>query len=213
MKELKELRLALLNAVGLRLAQFGFRPKPVGQSFLRPLPGGRSAFHISFINHPDDFDVTGSVAIRFDALEDLLNHDSKFLSKKERTQTYSLGAELGNIAGTGQRRWTVTRDSNVDDIAAKIIVDFQEIGIPYLEKASTMESALDLFRQPGRAAWLHCPFHHVRAKSVVGLAYLLGRKNDLPSLIQEQTLVVKSLYEPGLEEFQQFVESLANKET
>lgn len=97
---------------------------------------------------------------------------AKFLSKKERTQTYSLGAELGNIAGTGQRRWTVTRDSNVDDVAAKIIVDFQEIGIPYLEKASTMGSALGLFRLSGRAAWLHCPFHHVRAKNIVGIAYL-----------------------------------------
>src|SRR6476661_8883662 len=102
---MKEVERALLKAVGQRIAASGFESKPVGQSFLRRSPLGRDSLHLSFVKHPCDFDVVADVAVRIDDLEDIVNVNDTLLSKKEKEQTYSLGAELGNISGQGQQRW------------------------------------------------------------------------------------------------------------
>jgi hypothetical protein len=42
----------------------------VGQSFYKDVSEGRSVFHISFIRHEADIDVTADVAVRIDVKED-----------------------------------------------------------------------------------------------------------------------------------------------
>jgi hypothetical protein len=96
---MKDIERALLVAVGARIAANGFESKLISQSFLRRFPAGRASLHLAFIKHPREFDVVADVAVRFDELEDLVNANNALLSKKEKGQTYSLGAELGNIAG------------------------------------------------------------------------------------------------------------------
>ena len=60
---------------------------------------------MSFIKHAHGCDVTADVAIRVDALEDLLNEWNATLSKAERKQTHSMGAELGNISEGRASAW------------------------------------------------------------------------------------------------------------
>lgn len=55
-------------------------------------------FHISCINHESDFDAVGNVAV-------------EFLSGKERVCI--IGAELGNINGSGQARFPVSSSNEV----------------------------------------------------------------------------------------------------
>ena len=64
MSSIEVLQATLLESVGTKLATHGFK-KRVGQSFLKGYDWGKAAIHLSFIEHPNDFDVTVDVAIRF----------------------------------------------------------------------------------------------------------------------------------------------------
>jgi hypothetical protein len=208
---MKEIQRALLMAVGQRIAAHGFESKPVGQSYLRRSAVGREAFHLAFIKHPRDFDVTADVAVRIDDLEDLVNADNNLLSKKERKQTYSLGAELGNISGERPKRWTVASTADVDPVADQIVARFKTVGLPYLNRASSLEAAYQLLTSPGRGAWLHSPIHASRAKRVVALAKILGRTDELQARVNENIQFLERLNDPGLQEFKQFAEQLGVK--
>jgi hypothetical protein len=208
---MKEIRRALLMAVGQRVAANGFDSKPITRSFLRRSPVGREAFHLAFINHADDFDVKADVAVRIDDLEDVVNADNTLLSKKERKETYSLGAELENIAGEGPKRWTVASSADVDPVADQIVARFKTVGLPYLNRASSLEAAYQLLTSPGRGAWLHSPIHASRAKRVVALAKILGRTDELQARVNENIQFLERLNDPGLQEFKQFAEQLGVK--
>ena len=170
---MKDIQRALFDAVGLRLASIGFKSRSVAQSFLRPFPGGRASLHLAFIKHPSDFDVIADVAVRFDELEEIVNASNLLLSEKEKGQTYSLGAELGNISGEGQMRWNVASPSEVEQVADRLVAKFKAIGLPYLEKASTLIGAYELLTSPGSGAWLHSPIHESRATRIVALGRIL----------------------------------------
>lgn len=208
---MKDLQRALLDAVGNRISASGFDSKPVGQSFLKKFDGGRSSFHLAFVTHPSDVDVVADVAVRLDALEDLVNASNLLLSKKEKAQTYSLGAELGALAGEGQQRWTLADPSDIPAVADRLIECFLKIGLPYLERASSPPAAYQLLTAPGRQAWLHSPIHASRAKRVVGLAQLMGRAEEARTQAAEQAAALREMKDPGLNDFLRFVASLGLK--
>lgn len=208
---MKEVRQALFKAVGERVAASGFNSRPADRSFVRRSSLGRDSFHLSFINHAHDFDVVADVAVRIDALEDLVNSDDALLGKKEKKQTYSLGAELGNISGQGQKRWTVTSSADVSPVADGIMASFNSIGLPYLDKASTLEGAYQMLTSPGRAAWLHSPLHAPRAMRIIGLAKIMGLADELPARANENIQLLEGLNDAGLPDFRRFVDRLGVK--
>lgn len=206
---MKEIRQALLNAVGDGILEFGFGRKVAGQSFRREFPGGECRLHLSFINHRADFDVTADVAVRFHALEELVDKNVRSISDREQRSTSSLGAELGNIAGVGQMRWHVATIDDLDSVTAGILNAFKEIGLPYLEVASTMEGAYKLLSAHGRDSWLHNPIHSARAKRVVGLAKLLKKEDEIPLKTAEYVNLLESNGSLALADFRDFLSRLA----
>ena len=112
---------------------------PREQSFTRKTLFGRQTFHVSFIRHAHDCDVTGDVAIRIDDLEDLLNEWNATLSKAEQKQTHSMGAELGNLSEGRQRRWTLASEDDIPEVVSSVMALFESVGLPYLEKYSDLD--------------------------------------------------------------------------
>jgi hypothetical protein len=205
---MKDIERALLEAVGAHIAADGFESKPLSQSFFRRFPAGRASLHLAFIKHPRDFDVVADVAVRFHELEDLISANNALLSKKEKGQTYSLGAELGNIAGEGQMRWNVASSADVNQVADRLVAAFKAIGLPYLDRAATLEGAYKLLTSPGRDAWLHSPIHASRAKRIVGLAKILGRADEVSVRARENLLLLEDIKDLGLQDFMRFVANL-----
>jgi hypothetical protein len=185
----------------------GFPAKPESQTFFRDTPYGWDAFHISFIRHMDDFDVTADVAVRIDALEELVN-DGDRAQKSRRDQTASIGAELGNIAQGVPLRWTVASPENVSEVARAIAEAFVQIGLPYIERYSDPNVMLDALAPNDRSAWLHSPFHSPRCKREVGLAILTGRRAELASLTERCREFLSARNDPGLASFEEFVSRL-----
>lgn len=210
MQRMKEIREALHQALNKRLEPIGFKYKTSEHSHIRPTAIGRESFHIAYLYY-DHLCVAADVAVRFDELEDLLNATRSWLSPRERRSTYSLGAELGNIAGTGYRRWDVPSLDEVERVADDVVASFRSIGLPYLERASSLESAYQLLTAPGRAAWLHCANHWIRAQRQVGLALLTGRQQELPRIVDDCVRMLEELKDPNLKDFLAFLDKMGIK--
>lgn len=209
--DIKALEEQLLYELSFGLAKHGFKRKARDQSFYKPTAFGRVAFHISFVKHKYDFDVTADVAIRVDELEDLINEFNDRLTKAEKRQTFTIGAELGNIADGREKRWTVTNASDILEVAASILSAFETVGLPYLEKYSSLEAILEVLSKNDRLGWLHSPIHGARCERAVGLAFLLGKNDELDELVTRNEIFLRENNDFGLESFKRFVKALEQK--
>ena len=199
---------ALLADLGPRLKPHGFGARPVGQTHRRGFPLGRQAVHLSFIDHDEDFDVTVDVAVRFDAVEGLVHRTNSLLSKSEKAQTYTLGAELGNIERREPRRWTVGSPANVSTTAVAIEASLLGVGFPYLNMYSDPHVALAMLARDDQEAWLHSPIDAERAKRAVALLVMVGRPEELGDLGRRKMEYLESVGDRGLAGFRRFWEAL-----
>jgi hypothetical protein len=205
---LAELRKGLLDRMALAMPRYGFKEKPTGQSFHRSLPFGRWSFHVAFINHETDLDVTADVAVRVDAVEEMVHSGSKLLSDREKQQTATIGAELGNIADHRQKRWKIASQGDVENVAAAILEEFEKFGLPYLERYSDLEKMLDALSQNDPAAWLHSPVHSERCKRAVASALVLGKTDRASELRRRCEEFLEQRGDPGLQSFKEFASRL-----
>jgi hypothetical protein len=153
----------LLEEIAGRLRADGYRRSQ--QTFSRDFPGGRWLFHVAFIPHADDFDVTADIALRHDAIQEASRHYGH-LSDQEKKKTATLGVELGNLQGLGQHRWTVRMESDVVPVAESILKMFREFGVPFLQRYASVEETKKAFLGDERFARLICPGREYREEII-----------------------------------------------
>jgi hypothetical protein len=208
---LRELERELLNAVAKRLAKFGFSPRPKGQTFYRLIDHGKAAVHVSFIEHASDVEATIDVAVRFDAVEDLVNGSNRLLSNKEKADTFTLGGELGNLEHGNPLRTMVAAHGDIPRAVDDMIAAFERTGLPYLERYSHEKAAYLVLSSDDQRAWVHCPVHAERAKRACALLVVMGRTAELKKVAAQKLSFLESLDDPGRHAFSRFVEALSTR--
>ncbi len=88
---------------------------------------------------------------------------------------------------------------------------FETIGLPYLQKYSDMQAALEALSSDDGDASLHMPLHDERAKTALALAFLLGDRERFSQLAVVKTEFLSSRNEQGLQSFIQLRDSLARR--
>jgi hypothetical protein len=197
----------LLGEIGRGLAAFGFS-RPEGQTAERKTDAGRVAVHLSFIEHETDFDVTTDVAIRFDSVEELVHRSNELLSRREKLQTFTLGAELGTLKTGEPLRWTVTSHADVPAVAAAILAELREVGLPYVDQYSQIENAFDVLSRDDREVWVHSPVHWERAKRACALLIVMGRRAEVRALGERKLAFLRSVNDPGIPLFEKFLSAM-----
>ena len=110
--------------------------------------------HFGFINHERDFDVTLDVAVEF---------------MHGKTRLGIIGAELGNIQGTGQFRHGVASEEAADVAAQSAHEHFLSVGVPFLRQHSDRMHVLTVLRRNNAEARLICPIDQTRSTLVAAL--------------------------------------------
>jgi hypothetical protein len=197
----------LLDRVADQVAVYGFK-RANGQEFHLAHSWGKSAIHLSIIEHKRDFDATMDLAVRFDALEELINRTNLRLSAKERQNTFSIGAEIGNLVDRKPLRWTIGTPDDVEDVARQIGQHVTNTALKYLNEFADMNRALQIFLSDERDAWICCPIHSERAKRAVGMAWLLGGEQKAKDVAASKRLFLRDRKDFGLPDFEAFVNSL-----
>ena len=164
----------ILSGMSERLLRFGFDPKPSGQSFYRKLNGGTWAFHLAFIPHKQDMDLTADVALRLDVVEELVNkHDTKRKASEKRL-SMTLGGELGNVSQGRFKRWTVTELGDVPIICNQVADAFRTIGIPFLASHFSLPAVNRALVSTTSADRILAPLLGPRYMRALASSYLLG---------------------------------------
>ncbi len=133
--------------LGRCLERFGFQPVKSRQAFILKEPDRSSVFHISVINHSADFDVTADVAVRFHAVEGVV-----------------VGAELGNLQGSGQKRWTIRQPGDIPEAVAEIQEWFAAVAQPFFGRFADLNAIRSMLEENGPQARLVCPLEGARKK-------------------------------------------------
>jgi hypothetical protein len=161
---MKELRNELLLRLDDRLHPLGFRLRKTLRDFRREVRGCSQFLHIAFINHPSDFDVTADVAVRHHPVENMLNEERTYLKESEKKLTATVGAELGNILGIGQHRWTVANERDIPIVVDGVVNHFEKVGLPFLERFTSLEEVFRVLSVNRSEALLVCPLPEKRAR-------------------------------------------------
>ena len=201
----------LIAQITPQLAEMGFAFKAKTRSFYRDIKGGKQILHLTFINHPGDFDVTADVAVRIDALEDLVNAGNQTISASERALTASVGAELGNISAGQPKRWKVASEADVAHAVSGVLGEFRSTGLPYLERFCSLEEIMSVLAGDDPASRLHSPLHTPRAMRALGAAFLLGRWDRFDEIAETKSRYLAERKDFGLGTYTAFAERLAQK--
>lgn len=203
-KPLKPLMDELTQKIRAGLTGYGFEFKK--KAMVKKTPSGRWLVGFDFIKHVDDFDVTMGVSGRIDALARLQYGEEDSLET-----CYSFGGELGNINGVGQKRWTVTSQEDIDSVVESMLQAFAQIGLPYLEKYSILENALEAFSRDDKESWNVSMVDDARAKKAIATAFLLNKKELFHELAEKKTAYLKAKNDSGLQSFLDFRCKLENQ--
>lgn len=198
---------ALLQDVGKLVEPLGYRPILSQRMFVRLLAEGKTALSLAFIKHPDDFDIVANVASRLNQLENILNGARFYLSEKKKLDTYSFGAELGNILRVGQLRWTIRTPDDTKAVAHELVSCFKKVGIPFIDRAATIEGAYRVLTESEKLASLYLAPRSRRAESIVALAKLLGKSN-VSRIAKTKLSWLEDVNDSGLVQYKQFLDSI-----
>lgn len=210
MEKQKLIQDMLLREIALYLGDLGFRASIRQQAFYKKMAFGKYSFHLAFMPHQSDIDISADVAIRFDALEDLVHEVVKtpFLNPRKMENSFSFGANLGHISGEGQIRWTILNESDVTEVSKRILEKFVNVGLPYLKRYSDLDTVFGVLSTVSPEANLLNGFPEKRAMNAVALAYLRGDKHEFRIVSDRMTDYIASIPNTDPEAFMNFVKEL-----
>ncbi|MGE7725591.1 hypothetical protein [Bacillus cereus] len=205
----KELKLKLLQGLGEELKEDGYKIRITQQDLVKKFDKGKIGIHLAFINHPEDFDVTVDVGIRFDELENMKNQWDEGLTSKEKKETYTIGVELGNLVHREQKRWCVEKETDILPVTIDILKEVKQYFIPYIDKYVDMENVFDLcVRDDDEAGLIGTIFDGTRAQNAIGLALLLNKEEMLEQIIEKKKEYLKTRDKFELELFENFLSNM-----
>jgi hypothetical protein len=147
-----ELHLMLIDALRPRLDGWKFVASL--RHFEKRIDEKRWFLHLSFINHQADFDAVSNVAVEY---------------VRNRKRVCIVGASLGNIEGTGQKRFRVSNATDIPAAADGVVEQFRRVGIPFLERFSQPQEVIAVLKAGGRDALLISPLktkHETQIRSM-----------------------------------------------
>jgi len=198
-RELKDREHRLLELVGLRLSHLGFTPELRRQRFVRNVSAGKHLVHLSFIEHPDDFDTTVDIGLRLDSVEAQI----KELRGPEGKMT--IGAELGNLSVVkGQRRYRVTRDTALESVATEVASAVRGEAEPIFSKYTDMREVMDALIKEDPLALILSPLRDRRWAVTLAIASQLKDRGAFDRAIATQTQSPMKSQSPTPEVFERF---------
>jgi len=159
--KVSELHAAFLQDLGVLLPGWKFVASQ--RHFKHGVGAVNWLLHLAFVNHEHDFDAIGDVAV-------------EFLAGRKRVAI--IGAQLGNIAGVGQTRHSVSSPEGAADAARSLLAEFNQVGLRFLERYSVPAVTAAVLRAGGPEARLISPFERNHASLISALQELGAPPNN-----------------------------------
>ena len=141
----------------------GFVLEAAEQRFRKPWGSAQLLIHVAFISHAGEFDAAIDIAVRHQQVEERLNAGRRTLTERQKRQTATVGAELGNLADGRPKRWTVASAADLEPVATDIALWVRGVGLSALERFASLDELARVLEADGAEARLICPVPDKRA--------------------------------------------------
>lgn len=159
------------------LAPCGFVRRGREGIFDRERGGVRQTIFLPDIVKPTGISFNVNTGIRFHRVEELVaRYEPRhpLITEEDIRSRSTLGKHLGyHWRGLWQKSWTLRSREDAPETAQKMVAYILKEGMPFFEKYSNMEKAFGVLAKDDEEANDYMVFDDVRAKSAIGLAYLL----------------------------------------
>lgn len=207
----RPLQRELLDAVGTGLAPLGFVRNVRHDEFRRPFDLGVQDVSYAFTSHRDGTGNTVYAGIRHEALERLLAPFHWHVPKELLKSLWTMAQTLDGSMVSGPRFWSLRGEADVAPVADAMVRAVKEVALPFFEQYSTLEAVLDGLDDGSGS--LYAGFSMSAAKTALGAAYLLGRREQFEQIAtQRKEQLVRSTAEGhDVGEFLAIVEALRGR--
>lgn len=212
MSGLHTIKKALLSALAKRLASSGFHLREKEQAFDRELNHVRQSLFIMCVANPRALVFTVSAGVRFHQLEDLvdrMNVPNPLATREHNESRSTLGRQLGTrLGGLFLKNWTLSSLDDVDELAKDMENFLVREGLPFLERYSSMETALASLVKDDSEANELMPLDDVRAKNAVAMAFLIGGYALASDVASKKVQFLKTRPHSGIEGVESWIQRL-----
>lgn len=192
--ELARLRKEYLVAFAERLAPLGF--KRSGDRYYRVTGYGKDVIDAYFVSHPRfDFVITLSVGIRYEAVEKTMAEFLTYADAATLRQITTIGNRVPNMMRSSYDdwHWTVTNELDMLEAIEKSMGAVQTVALPYFERFSSLEAALDLLtRGYAESGRYNMWWEPTVAMVAVTIAFLLGDRAVFDRVLAQQMEILAS---------------------
>jgi hypothetical protein len=196
-----DLKYGLLDYLKQEMEPYGFRKSR--QSFYKRITIGRQIFHVAFIPYKYNVEINAYVDIRHEEIEKL---DKIILGEAYDIETATIGAELGLLANSNSKIWSLNDRSLIPVVGIDIMDTFWRIGWPFLDEYASLEKIYDVLISDDLPISDYLLIDHVRAEKALIAAFLLNR-NDIEMVIDKKLSYLLRKRNPYLKDFLNFVVS------
>jgi hypothetical protein len=188
----------------------GFKKSVAQQAFYRKTDGGREAFHIALVARPDGVELKPDLALRIDVVEELIfENTTGLVADEQRKNTFTIGVPLTDTEQSSG--WLVTRLDDLSLTSKAIVREFERVGLPFFREYADPAQLYEVLSSFSPEAKRLCPVPISQALITLGLAFLLGRYEDLDALALTFELELAANDDPSHPVFQQFRDRLRAK--
>ena len=183
-----------------RLSALSFRLASKSNRFVRRFPGGNQVIKVIAHEAHDYCGYMVQLGVRFHAVEAL----EKMRSIPGR-YAVTIGENLGRLECGGPETWVW---EGAGSLWTEMLSRIEQVGVPYLERYSSMETALSCVLDNGQAGRKCQSVPYQRAKAAVGLAIVLKKsKHEIEQIIESKRRALLKQEAWQREEFEEFLEA------
>jgi hypothetical protein len=211
MGRIKDLQDALLDAIGASIVEYGFLPRKRMQRYVRKTEFGKLSYHVNFGPRGAGIVAMSDVAVRFTALEDLVNSVNTEMLKAQRRDTYSVAQEVGALLGERWLEWDLDVPEKAPQVARSMMAAFEQGALPFLNRYSDMNRVFEVLAAAGPEAEFIVRLPSRQAKNAIALAYLFSARPRFDELVSLYRTRLQQSGDPNLPSFDRLVSELTRR--
>lgn len=197
---------AVFSDLAVRFGPLGFELKRGSQSFRRAMHEDViQGFHLNFGQYPREprLSIILSAWVRHNRVESLVTGWRVDISPSAKSETATIGNELGLLDGGPTVTFDIEKDSDVTVRCEEMWELIRRVGLPYVERFSDLHTVLEALSS--ETSPYHRNLDSVRCHHLPVISALVDGPEAAIPLFQEWHRRLKEMNDPNAPDYPEFV--------
>lgn len=206
---IKDIKKNITDLFCKELLDLGFEKCRRGECF-KYFDWGYISADLRFWSNRGALNFVCSIGGKITDLEALINEFIVDVLNRHKEDVFTFGGNLGNIKSGVYRSWQIYNESEIEPEFNEMMEIFKQFGVPFIDDCSRLNGIYSKLTDEKKGS-LICPLSTYRIRRILGLTYLLNRRDWFFEKKTELQKLVDINSQCGEEEFELFCNWLESK--